>query len=194
MISRVAIALLVVIVGTSCAVFAETYYLRDTVGESCGAGTDEKDLSETAGSTNRTHDLVATQSWNIIPGAGSFASGTWTNNVWVQTGTGGGGPNRVTCTVRRMNTSCVEQQVIVSAASANLSAGTSCGTDADNIGTTGTPGLVTFASDDILLVECVRSNGGRTQEACYDGASGDYNSNLSTPTFTAAGARRVIIP
>jgi len=168
---------------------ADTYYLRDTTGEACGSGT-RRDLSTTAGTATLTTSIVSATTWNIVPGAGDYASGTWTNNIKVQVGSGGGPANRVTCTVARYNSGCTLQETMVSAESGTMTKGTVCGTDAESINTTGSPGAVTFAATDILVIECSRTNGNKSIDTCYDGNSGDYNSNLTTPTFTPAAAGR----
>lgn len=135
---------------------AETWYLRDGTGDACGPGT-RRDLSQTIGSSVATQDLASEHTWNRVESARTILSGTWTVTAWVTTAGGGGQAARVTATVRRMNSSCAEQEVIGTAQSANLASGATT-----EVTFNFTPGAITFASGDRLLVQFQRTQGTRT--------------------------------
>jgi hypothetical protein len=97
--------------------------------------------------------------------------------VDVTTGSGGGQPNKVTVVIERRNSSCVVQETILSQVSANLTAGTT-----EEIDLSEAASAVTFGATDILTVRIVRSQGGRSQVARYDGADpSDADSRITWP-------------
>src|SRR3972149_1846600 len=89
---------------------------------SCGPGT-RRPLNQTPGTTPATQDITSEHTWNRVESARTIAAGNWSVVADVTTGSGGGGPNRVTCVVERRNSSCVVLETLLNVQSGNLTAG-----------------------------------------------------------------------
>src|SRR3990172_12841588 len=100
---------------------SETWYARTGTGAACGPGT-RRPLNQTPGTTPATEDITSEHTWNRVEAARTIAVGNWSVVADITTGTGSGGPNRVTCVGERRNSSCVVQQTILNIPSGNLPA------------------------------------------------------------------------
>ena len=156
---------------------AETWYARTGTGAACGPGT-RRPLNQTPGTTPATQDITSEHTWNRVESARTIAAGNWSVVADVTTGSGGGGPNRVTCVVERRNSSCVVQETLLNVQSGNLTAGA---TQEITFGPVSNA-AVTFQSGDILTVRFVRSNGSRSQTLRFDDDPGtDADTRLIHP-------------
>ena len=156
---------------------AESWYARTGTGAACGPGT-RRPLNQTPGTTPATQDITSEHTWNRVESARTIAAGNWSVVADVTTGSGGGGPNRVTCVVERRNSSCVVQETLLNVQSGNLTAGA---TQEITFGPVSNA-AVTFQSGDILTVRFVRSNGSRSQTLRFDDDPGtDADTRLIHP-------------
>jgi hypothetical protein len=186
---RRAAIILILLALVSPALGVERWYYVSATGETCGNGQRDS-LSETNGSSVELENVAAPgDSWNVVE-ARSIASGDW---VWYGgfiVGSGGGAGPRVDVTIRRMNSSCVEQEVIATFADIDLTKELSQNVTRTASGVS----QINFVSGDILLVECVRTRGTVIIEARYNavGGGGSNMSYVEHPDEVGAAERRVM--
>lgn len=164
-----------------------TLYLRTTAGgvPDC-AGTDER-MNTSAGSSATTWRLDADgsgKSWTII-NQNQTLNGSWGCTMNVDVSAGGGGPNTITITVERVNTSCVSQETIFTEESGTLTKGATT-----DYTCTGASKSVTFGNNEYIKVIVYQSGGTRDIDLNYDGADPDDSlitiPDAATPTPTAS--------
>lgn len=164
----------------------ETLYLDDSVGAACGVG-DREELIETTSGSEVTKALDTTgDSWNIQFGSETtIASGNW--QVCIDnTHSNSGGNRQFTILLRHVNSSCTEQAIIVNEAT-NPSKGATeeiCSTLTD-------PGAITFAANDILLLELTSNSNGHNTVHYGDSGASTGDSRVTTPGEQTATAPSV---
>jgi hypothetical protein len=166
---------------------AQTLYLRDGTGDISGAIGTDRDLNSARGASAQTYTLPGseTDNWNESSMGGSTLNGAWDCTVNVDVSSGGGGPNRMTVAVYRINSSGVIQETIFSEESGALTKGA----NTDYACTGVASKSVTFAAGDGVMFTAYQSNGTRTITLNYNGADTDDSEIVipaaATPTPTA---------
>lgn len=135
---------------------AITRYLGSAAGVACGAGT--RRTLQSSPPSAATADVAAEATWNVDPTENAIASGTWSVQLNLTTGTGGGPGQRVTVTVERLNSACAVQETLFTQ-ELDLTTGSTA-----NYTFSGVVGAaVNFASGDLIRIGVVRTRGSRTQ-------------------------------
>ncbi len=157
---------------------AEISYLITTTGSSCGLGTDEETLGA-QGASNSTKVLTITgHSWNKTETERSILSGDWTVYVDI-THNGAGGNRAITILLRRMNSSCVAQETILSG-SVTPTKGATGEYSYTAVGVS----QINFAANDILLLELDPATDS-VHTLNYNGSGASYDSRMSSPDESA---------
>jgi len=171
------IVLTTAFIGMALLVYAadsETLYLRTDAGDPCGAGDDES-LNATQGSSDTDKLLGAGDSWTFIESARTIGAGDWHVYLDVTHDGSGGAPSQrdVTVLLRRMNSGCTQQEVIINQ-TLNVAKGATVELDFS-----ASKGQITFADSDILLLEVTNADAEVTLH--YNGAGSGYDSRHIHP-------------
>ncbi|MFH1391427.1 MAG: hypothetical protein ABIH20_03910, partial [Candidatus Diapherotrites archaeon] len=155
----------------------ETLYLTSGAGDACGVGSDEA-LSGTAGASNATK-LVATtgDSWTFVESARSIATGTW--DVYLDLthdNSGGQGSERDTrVLLRHMNSSCVEQAILI-----DVTQQPGKGATAEFTFEATSVAQIDYTAGDILLLEVFNPNAAENT-VYYNNSTSAYDSRIVHP-------------
>lgn len=168
----------------------DDWYWRNGSGDIAACVGTDRDLISSVGGSAQGYDLPhgsATDNWNDSTNfAGTFRSGEWTCNVFFDTTSGAGSPNRATIKVDRVDSSCNVQENIFTHETPNLTKG-----GRDNLNCDIFIKAVTFgAGEGILITIWESNNGGQTTTLDYNGTVGRHTklrlpSAGATPTPTA---------
>jgi hypothetical protein len=170
---------------------AETWYFNTVAGAACGDG-DRESLKQPIGisATSKTLTNVDNgDTWNRIESpARTIQAGDWVFDAHISVDSGGGPGNQVTCLIRRMNSSCVEQEIIMDQTSGTLTKGATTNVVLTQVGV----GQIAFDDGDRLIVELKHSAGSRVVNVLYNDVDPD-DAFISHPDQTIAGGRRYFV-